>query len=43
MYGWAYIWNGESASKLVGLYMGDLYSGGLNSEVYSTQFGHADV
>ena len=36
IYGWAYIWNGESVSKLVGLYMGDLYSGGLYSEVYVT-------
>ena len=29
MYGWAYIRNGESVSKLVGLYMRGLYSGGL--------------
>ena len=36
MYRWAYIRNGESVSKLVGLYMGGLYSGGgaLYSEVY---------
>ena len=34
IYGWAYIRNGESVSKLVGLYMGGLYSGGLYSEVY---------
>ena len=26
MYGWTYIWNGESVSKLVGLYMEGLYS-----------------
>ena len=26
IYGWAYIRNGESVSKLVGLYMGGLYS-----------------
>ena len=31
IYGWVYIRNGESVSKLVGLYMrgGGLYSGGL--------------
>ena len=36
IYGWAYIRNGESVSKLVGLYMGGLIfgGGGLYSEVY---------
>ena len=29
MYGWAYIWNDKSVSKLVGLYMGGLIFGGL--------------
>ena len=29
MYGWASIRNDESISKLAGLYMGVLYSGGL--------------
>ena len=28
IYGWAYIRNGESVSKLVGLYMGGLIFGG---------------
>ena len=40
IYGWAYIRNGESVSKLVGLYMGGLYSGGgLYSEVYGMSIG----
>ena len=34
MYGWTDIRNGESVSKLVGIYMVGLYSGGLYSEVY---------
>ena len=35
IYEWAYIRNGESVSKLVGLYMGELiFGGGLYSEVY---------
>ena len=45
MYGWAYIRNGESVSKFVGLYMGGglylggayIWGGGLYSEVYSIQ------
>ena len=43
IYGWAYIRNGESASKSVGLYMGrgGLYSGGLYSVVYGRQFNTA--
>ena len=38
IYGWAYIRNGESVSKLVGLYMGGAYIRvGLYSEVYGSQ------
>ena len=36
IHGWAYIRNGESVSKLAGLYTWGLYSGGLYSEVYGT-------
>ena len=36
MYGWASIRNDESISKLAGLYMGVLYSGG---GLYSADYG----